>query len=165
LIQKYSNFDGAFSGKIGGKIGGLISGRKLADSGFLASLRTPEHQRKAAKAAGILSVKNKTGIHNPDFDRTSASRKGGLVNVESGHLQSISSKGGLACGALMEKEKKGIFSPDYDRVAAGRKYGKISGKIGGPKGMHIRWHVNRGLVSDSCKHCKQGQVDAINTND
>lgn len=114
---------------------------------------------------GALSQKNKLGIHNPDFDRTSASRKGGLANVESGHLQSISSKGGLACGALMEKEKKGIFSPDYDRVAAGRKYGKISGKIGGPKGMHIRWHVNRGLISDSCRHCKQGQVDAINTND
>ena len=82
-------------------------------------------------------------------------RMAGRMMVESGHLRSISSKGGLACGALMEKEKKGIFSPDYDRVAAGRVYGKISGKIGGPKGMHTRWHISRGLTSQNCKYCTE----------
>lgn len=82
----------------------------------------------------------------------------GLKNVESGHLKAVSSRGGLACAALMEKEKKGIFSPNYDRVAAGRKFGKISGKVGGPKGMHVRWHVNRGIQSSNCKHC----IEAIN---
>jgi hypothetical protein len=89
------------------------------------------------------------------LDYSAIASVGGLKNVESGHLQSISSKGGIACGALMEKEKKGIFSPEYDRVAAGRKFGKISGKIGGPKGMHIRWHVNRGVISSQCKHCTE----------
>jgi hypothetical protein len=123
LVQKFGGFDAIEAGKIGALIGGYAS---------LDMLR---------------------GIHNPDFDHTPGARKGGLKNVESGHLQSISSKGGKACGALMEKEKKGIFSPNYDRVAAGRKYGKISGKIGGPKGMHTRWHVNRGIVSSQCKHC------------
>jgi hypothetical protein len=28
------------------------------------------------------------------------------------------------------------------------------GKVGGPKGMHIRWHVNRGIISPSCSMCK-----------
>lgn len=123
LVQKFSGFDANEAAKLGGVLG------------------------------GTASFQNKLGIHNPNFDRVSSGRKTGRKHVESGHLQSISSKGGLACGALMEKEKKGIFSPDYDRVAAGRKYGKISGKIGGPKGMHTRWHVNRGIVSQNCKHC------------
>ena len=109
---------------------------------------------KAGGAAGGIKTRNEgLGIHSPNFDRVPGARKGGLKNVESGHLQSISSKGGLTCGAMMQEKKLGIFSPDYDRVAAGRKYGKISGKIGGPKGMHIRWHVNRSLVSQNCKHC------------
>lgn len=125
LLQKYTGFDSSSFAKAGGEVGGI----KTRDK--------------------------KLGIHNPKFNKTVAARKGGLKSVESGHLQSVSSKGGLACGALMEKEKKGIFSPDYDRVAAGRKYGKISGKIGGPKGMHTRWHVNRGLVSNQCKYCTQ----------
>jgi hypothetical protein len=123
LVQKYVGFDANKASKLGGTAGGI----KTRDE--------------------------KLGIHNPDFDHIPGARKGGLKNVASGHLQSISSKGGLACGALMEKQRKGIFSPDYDRVAAGRKYGKISGKIGGPKGMHTRWHVNRGRTSDSCRHC------------
>jgi len=123
LVQKFTGFDANEAAKIGG----IIGGSKARDE--------------------------KLGIHNPDFDRASAARRSGLQNVESGHLQSISSKGGLACGAMMQEKKLGIFSPDYDRVAAGRKYGKISGKIGGPKGMHIRWHVNRSLFSQNCKHC------------
>lgn len=132
LVQKYIGFDGSSFARAGGEAGGT----KARD--------------------------NKLGIHSPAFDHVPGARKGGLKNVESGHLQSVSSKGGLACGALMEKEKKGIFSPTYDRVAAGRKYGKISGKIGGPKGMHIRWHVNRGLVSSQCKHCtQQGSLNGI----
>jgi hypothetical protein len=130
LLQKFVGFDASESARIGGTAGGL----KTRDE--------------------------KLGIHNPSFDKSIGARKGGLKNVESGHLQSISSKGGLACGALMEKEKKGIFSPNYDRVAAGAKYGKISGKIGGPKGMHTRWHVRRDLTSPSCKYCTgQQNVD------
>ena len=124
LVQKYIGFDANEAAKIGGIAG------------------------------GIKAREEKLGIHNPVFDRRAAARRGGLKNVESGHLQSISSKGGLACGSLMEKEKKGIFSPDYDRKAAGAIYGKISGKIGGPKGMHIRWHVNRRVTSPNCVHCQ-----------
>lgn len=123
LVQKFVGFDANESAKVGGVAGGI----KSRDKGL--------------------------GIHNPNFDKAAAGRISGLGNVRSGHLKSISSKGGLACSALMEKEKKGIFSPDYDRVAAGRKYGKISGKIGGPKGMHTRWHVNRRLTSPNCAHC------------
>lgn len=89
------------------------------------------------------------------LDYSAIASVGGQKSVESGHLQSISSKGGLACGAMMQEKKLGIFSPDYNRVAAGRKFGKISGKIGGPKGMHIRWHVNRGTTSSQCKHCTE----------
>jgi len=125
LVQKFVGFDANAFAKIGGKIGGT----KQRDE--------------------------KLGIHNPDFDHVPGARKGGLKNVESGHLKVISSKGGLACGALMQEQKKGIFSSDYDRIAAGRKYGRISGKIGGPKGMHTRWHVNRGIISSNCKHCAE----------
>jgi hypothetical protein len=114
-----------------------------------------ENAKIGASIGGKASFEQKRGIHNPKFDKTGASRKGGIANVESGHLQFISSKGGLACGALMEKEKKGIFSPDYDRVAAGRKYGKISGKIGGPKGMHNRWHVNQNKPNPRCALCSE----------
>jgi hypothetical protein len=125
LVQKFSGFDGIEAGKIG------------------------------ALAGGYASRDMQKGIHNPDFDHVPGARKGGLKNVASGHLQSISSSGGKACGALMEKEKKGIFSPDYDRKAAGAKYGKISGKVGGPKGMHNRWHINQGKVNPRCDLCSE----------
>src|ERR1700676_29846 len=109
-------------------------------TGPLANMLSPIQQKYVgfdgwgmAMRGGEISKQKKSGIHSMSVEaRQAAGRKGGRIvgqkNVESGHLKSISSKGGLACGALMEKEKKGIFSPNYDRVAAGRKYGKISGK-------------------------------------
>jgi len=154
LDQKYFGFDGAVSGQIGGviggKIAGKISGRKHVESGHLASLRTTEHQIAAGKRAGEVSVRNKTGIHNPDFDHVSAGRLGGLKHVESGHLQRVSSLGGKASGPIV-----GRRNADSGRMCEVQKMGLgLGGLIGGPKGMHIRWHVNRGIISLSCKHCQ-----------
>jgi hypothetical protein len=120
LVQKYIGFDANESAKIGGKLGGI----KQRDE--------------------------KLGIHKPDFDRISAARKGGLANVASGHLRSISSAGGKASGAIVGKR-----NAESGRMREVQKMGLgKGGKIGGPKGMHIRWHVNRGIVSPACIHCQ-----------
>jgi hypothetical protein len=154
LTQKYSGFDGSIWGKIGGKIGGKISGKERVESGVLARCRTPEHQAQAGKISGLLSVKNKTGIHSPDFDRVSASRKGGLKNVESGHLKSISSAGGKVSGLTQGRKnaenKTGFCGRSVEKMAS---QGQKLGLVHGQRAMHIRWHVNRGLTSPNCAHC------------
>jgi len=109
---------------------------------------------EASKAAGSLgaktTVEKKLGIHSPDFDRVSASRKGGLTNVETGHLKRISSAGGKACGPIVGKRNaESGWMKKVQQMGLGK-----GGKIGGPKGMHTRWHINRGLVSSDCKYCK-----------
>jgi len=100
--------------------------------------------------SGQLAVKNKTGIHNPSFNREEASRKGGFKNVESGHLQRISSAGGKASGAVVGKR-----NADSGRMREVQQMGLgKGGKIGGPKGMHIRWHIGRNLTSSTCAYCQ-----------
>ncbi len=109
---------------------------------------------EASKVAGSLgakiSVEKKLGIHSADFDRVSSGRKGGLANVESGHLQKISSLGGKACGPVVGKRNaESGWMKKVQQMGLGK-----GGKIGGPKGMHTRWHTNRGIVSSNCKFCK-----------
>lgn len=119
LVQKSVGFDGLKMASIGGKI------------------------------AGKLSVENKTGIHSPSFDRKANGYLGGIKNVESGHLQRISSAGGKASGAI-----QGRKNAESGRMREVQKMGLgLGGKIGGPKGMHTRWHVRRGIVSPTCKLC------------
>jgi len=119
LVQKHSGFDANEASKAGGLIGGAITRDK------------------------------KLGIHNPNFDRRAASRKGGLRNVESGHLKSISSKGGKVAGSLVgTRNRESGWMKKVQLMGLGK-----GGKIGGPKGMHTRWHVNRGIVSNQCKYC------------
>ena len=148
---------GTIGGQIGGKIGGKINGRKRVESGALAALRTPEHQSKAGKAAGRLSVENKTGIHHPNFDRVAASKKAGQKNVESGHIYRISTpegrlKGGITQGRI--NAESGYMSRLGKNVPF--EVRSERGKRVGPWAMHIRWHVNRGIKSESCRHCSEG---------
>jgi hypothetical protein len=74
----------------------------------------------------------------------------GRMMVESGHLQRISSAGGKACGAVIGKRNaESGWMREVQKLGLG-----LGGKIGGPKGMHTRWHVRRGIVSPACSLCK-----------
>jgi hypothetical protein len=109
-----------------------------------------ENAKIGGYASGPLSVQNKTGINNPSFDRVTNGRKGGLSNVKSGHLQRISAAGGRASGVV-----QGRKNAESGRMREVQKLGLgLGGKIGGPKGMHTRWHVRRGIVSPACSLCK-----------
>ena len=163
LDQKSKGFDAGVAGTIGGQIGGLIggkiSGRIAAESGRLASYRTPEHQKKAGIAAGAASKERQSGFLSPDYPVEKiqeTSRKNGRANVESGHIYTIAtlescSKGGLTQGRRNAESghmsKIGKSIPPEVRSAISKK--------SGPLGMHIRWHVNRGIVSSTCIHCKK----------
>ena len=155
LDQKFFGFDAQIAGRIGGKIGGKIGGRISGPINIRKIKRTTEHQIKAGKAAGKKSVEDKTGIHHPNFDKVTAGRKGGIRNVESGHLQRISSAGGKVSGAIQGQKNK----ESGHMAAIGRsvpyEVRRINSMKGGPIGMHIRWHINRGIVSPDCKLCKE----------
>jgi hypothetical protein len=75
LHPEWGHTLGTKYGSSGGKIGGKIGGRKNVESGHLANLRTPEHQRQASH-----------------------------------------------------------------------------------KGLHQRWHVNRGIIDDKCNLCKEERL-------
>lgn len=125
LVQKYSGFDANEWAKIGGRMGGEVG--------------------------GIKARNEKLGIFK---SHSEVSRKGGLSNVKSGHLRRISSAGGKASGPIQGRKnaenKTGFCGRSFAKMSED---GKKSGKIGGPKGMHVRWHVNRGIISPACKYC------------
>lgn len=88
---------------------GRVSGRKAVENGMLASIRTPE-----------------------------SCSKGGRGAVTSGHLASISAKGGRVSG------RKNAESGQLASIATPESRAK---------GNHIRWHIRRGIKSSSCKLC------------
>lgn len=99
---------------------------------------------------GPIVRDKKLGIHSLYFDHSNAGRKGGLKVVESGHLQSISSAGGKVSGALVGKR-----NAETGRMKEVQKAGLgKGGKIGGPKGMHTRWHTRRNISSPFCVFCQ-----------
>ena len=105
---------------------------------------------------------------------------GGRTNVNSGHLKSISSKGGSAGGPSNGK-KNGLVLAQQGRGICAAGMASKGGKVGGPKAgriavdsgqlnslrtfehqskasqssNHIRWHLNRNIINPSCRLCKE----------
>jgi hypothetical protein len=106
-------------------------------------------------------------------------RKGGRSNVVSGHLRSISSKGGKSGDGVAKrrngldllKQKRGVFAPGIASLGGligGPKAGRIaveSGQlarlrtsehqsIASKTANHNRWHVKRNIKNPECKLCQ-----------
>lgn len=111
---------------------GCRQGRKNVESGFLAKLRTPEHQSAAAKVSGskaaetgrIQAVGRKYGGKVPIEACTRGGAIAGKIAVENGQL---------------EKARK---------VVTPAKIGHLF------KANHIRWHVNRNIINEHCELCR-----------
>jgi hypothetical protein len=121
--------------------GGRIGGRRNAESGQLASVRTSASIAKGGRRSAELGV----GVHTPEM-RSLAGRKGGRIggpkggrkNVASGHLRRISSMGGskhVESGHLAS-----LRTPEHQAKAS-------------RSATHIRWHVKRGLIKPDCVLC------------
>ena len=106
---------------------------------------------------------------------------GGRTHVSSGHLKSISSKGGLSSGpsngrvngTALFKAKKGLFKYPSIAVRGGKAGGRVSGRIAVESGQlaslrttehqskasksanHNRWHLNRNIVNPNCSLCNE----------
>jgi hypothetical protein len=131
--------------------------RNLTNGGDGVSgiIPTFEHQSKAGKVSGRLAVINKTGIHSSEYGDVCRenSKRSGLKNVESGHLQNISSAGGKVAGVLVGKRnvESGYMSE------LGKKFGGLNKEehvVGSKRYLHIRWHINRNVINPSCQYCK-----------
>jgi len=108
--------------------------------------------------------------------------KGGRTNVASGHLRSISSKGGKSCDPSIKRknglnllaQKRGVFAPGV-ASSGGKAGGPKSGRIAVESGQlaslrtfehqsnaskfanHNRWHVKRNIINPECKLCQEAQ--------
>ena len=113
---------------------GLIQGRKNVENGHLAGLRTPEHQRMAATAAGQKSVESgwamelgriygERAVENGQIQ--ALGRLQGRKNVESGHIQSLG-RSNVEDGTL-------------------------------ERARHTRWHTNRGISNPACGLCSDAK--------
>lgn len=115
------------------------------------------HQSKAGKRGGEWAVLNNAGIHSLDYDGTEVSRRNGQRNVESGHLRSISSKGGKVSGAIQgQKNKESGFMSRVGKSISGEDRQRRCSK-GGVNWSHERWHIRRNVISPTCKLCKENQ--------
>ena len=108
---------------------------------LLAELRTPEHQRSAARAAGKHAVESGQFA---DFQAKGQKRLAeigwreelGRRNVESGHIQRLGhdqGKRNVENGHLAR-----LRTPEHQKSA-----------------LHIRWHINRGIVAPGCPLCRE----------
>jgi len=127
-----------------------------------------ERQRIAAvrggTTQGLKNRENKTGVCGRSPSKISADavysgHLGGAATKRNGtgifsltpeqHLVSAA-KGGRRGGARGGRKTRelgvGIFSPELDHA-------KITSE-GWKKGLHNRWHVNRGITKPGCKWCK-----------
>jgi hypothetical protein len=100
-------------------------------------------QRLAVSKVGRTNRAERRGIFSSDYDRTEQSR---LI------------------GTRMRDEKKGLFSETRDKGEGGRKTAEIHRARGtgvfnpkmGAFGLHVQWHVNRGLSNPTCDFCIAG---------
>jgi len=139
LAQKLWGLDGVIGGSIGGKIGG----KRTIE--LYGNPSTPEGCRKGGHLQGQAAVESgqlaeARSIRTPEEHRE-FSRRGGLANVESGHIAAV----GRAHGKIQGRKNVESGLLEKIRPAAGRK--------GGPIAMHNRWHVKRGIISSTCKLC------------
>ena len=81
-----------------------------------------------------IAQEKQVGIFAPGFDRTKGLR---------------AARAKLSPEEAVSRATKASHSiPPEQRV--------LNGKLGALKGAHIRYHVNRGIKSESCKHCTEG---------
>jgi len=125
--------------KYGADVFKVVQGRKGAENGHLARLRTPEHQ----KMAGLLG-----GQKNIESGHIQALGKiQGRKNVENGHFVRVSTfesraKGGQASG------RKKVESGEIYRMVTPQSCSK-----GAQAANHLRWHVKRKITDLACGLC------------
>jgi hypothetical protein len=135
LIQKLHGLGGDY-GSLGGRISGPRNGR--------------------------AAFENKIGIFAPDFDRSAVSRMitpaklaAKRKNLEKARTKEHQIIAATAAG-LKNIESGWILE-------LGKKQGKRNAESGhcakiamlGAAGGHIRWHVNKGIISENCPYCKE----------
>ena len=136
---------------------------------------TKDDQVAGGKIQGVRSRDAKTGIHSipPDSpEHKENSWKGGITqgniqgvkNRDSGQIEQMS--------ALPQSVKARLtWATSEENKEACRKMGSLQGikvdwarvktkqscqkgaEIGGPRGRHVRWHVNRHVFNMSCDLC------------
>lgn len=141
-----------------------LNGRRNVESGHLARLRTPEHQRAASKRRHELypNLSRETAaIYFTPKHQRAAAKLAGQKNVESGHLDRI-----RPSKASLREQLALARTPEHQR-AAGRVGGKVGGKsrsiakiaaccenlkksrtpehqrVASQAANHLRWHLNR----------------------
>src|ERR1700730_5734168 len=137
---------------------------------------TPEQIRQGGRAAGKITFERKTGIHgaSPEQRQQNSSLGGkiqgpitGAANVASGQIERIRIES--------EEARLAWARSEQNRSAAramGKKYGKLNSlsefrtaetcklgaKIGGPRGRHVRHHLNRRLFNPLCPLCQEAKA-------
>lgn len=137
----------------GGHTQGLIQGKKNVESGLLARIRTPEHQKIAGIAAGKKAVES---------GRIQAlGHIQGRKNVESGQIQKLGKTYGPINGRI-----NGRKNAENGRIQA---LGRIQGKLNASRpevkeaqvrGRHTRWHASRNIIDPDCSYCHNGEPNA-----
>jgi hypothetical protein len=129
---------------------GRIAGRKAVESGHLARIKSKESLSKGGQVAGRINGRKavESGQLVSVCSKESCIKGGrvaGRIAAESGQLASVCSKGGLAGG-----RKGGLIG--------GRKVVE-SGQLARSRetAHHVRWHINRQLIKQDCKFCKESQ--------
>jgi len=109
-----------------------------------------ELQRTGAVRGGNTTGKkhkeNKTGIFGLTLEQRSVIQRKASHSVTRAQHQASGRNSGL-----LHKEKgTGVFA-----AGVRARGGKRGGLKGGPAGMHVRWHLQRNIVSLSCQLCKK----------
>ena len=136
-LPKYAEIyeKGRKAQRIAASAQGKIQGRVAVDSGLLASLRTPEHQKEAGRAAGRKAVKNG---HLPAAQEKARKRliemgwyeELGRRNVESGFIQALGRDQGRK--NVENGHLASLRTPEH-QAAAGRARGQQSRDSGWAK--------------------------------
>ena len=115
----------------GARLGGLVSGRRKAEiPGRMAAMGRVQGRRNASNGhlVAIASI---------------GGRIGGRANVTSGQIAALGRSGvggrigGLVGGRTTKERGVGFFAQEVRGV-----------------GLHVRWHVNRGIINPQCALCK-----------
>jgi hypothetical protein len=121
-----------------GRLGGLRGGHTNAQSGHMQIVGRHNWKINLPKAWAAITpemrIQNARHMHKMCAERNSynreSSRQNGLNARDTGVLA-------RAC------EKARTVLRDWSKA----------GKVGGPMGMHVRWHVNRGVINSDCSFC------------
>jgi hypothetical protein len=148
---------GKIGGLIGGPIGGCIQGRRNVESGQIASIRGIGGLIGGLIAGRIAAEKGQIQAVGYLGGRIS-----GRKSVENGRLAQLREKNSeegvfLAVGRKHAENKTGVCGISKERLReqglkCGRKHIESGHAFRLP---HLRWHVSKGVRSDSCKFCQE----------